>query len=163
MKEFKYVCSKVFWRVAIITLILAIIYNPYMSLYQLVLPTGMTSTYDIFDGWLYKLIGIVIAGGLVTLFIRTTKASMGKWGVCISSICLGLFCYLPFYAGLLPLTEMNAFYVFYYIFVPWLLGAGLATGYFIRWLNGTLIVTNTESDNSNNDHNNSYNQVDHKE
>lgn len=157
MKEFQYVCAKIFWRIAIITVIFAMIYNPYMSLYQLVLPSGLTSIYDIFDGWLYKLIGVVVAGGLVILFVRTTKASMGKWGVLVLSICLGLVSYLPFYAGLVAVTQEHIFYTVYYFFMPWLLGIGLATGYITRWMNGTLIVTNTESDN---DHN-SYTQTDH--
>lgn len=140
MSDFIFLAKVIVMRIIYALVVIAVIFNPWYSLWQLIAPANSINLLDLETGWPFKLLAVLIALFAVILFMKTTGQSMGKFGIGAMLLVLGVTAYIPFYMIWLPVTEVAIAYMAYFFVFPVLLGFGLSTGYITRWLNGTLIT-----------------------
>lgn len=140
MSDFIFLSKVIIMRIIYALVVIAVIFNPWFSLWQLIAPANTINLLDLETGWPFKLLAVLIALFAVILFMKTTGQSMGKFGISAMLLVLAVMAYIPFYMEWLPPTEVTILYMAYFFVFPVLLGFGLSTGYITRWLNGTLIT-----------------------
>lgn len=135
--ELRFTIRKSVERVIMCMMFVWFAYNPWLSVGTWLGPQ-VTDPHAFQSGWVMKAFLIIVMLATALGLAGVVYNKLGTAKALTVLLATSLLAYMPFNLGWFPTTPINVFYATWFFVLPVLAGAGLSTGFWTRYLSGTL-------------------------